>query len=80
MERLTRLHHVPGDLIRLNGRGAPSVVKMRAAVDFPLPRPPVSATRSIDIYREPRRSFAARTVFCINIAIVSAPTPPGTGV
>ena len=28
----------------------------------------------------PRLSFAAVTVFCISIAIVSAPTPPGTGV
>ena len=28
----------------------------------------------------PRRSFAARTVFAISIAMVSGPTPPGTGV
>ena len=28
----------------------------------------------------PRRAFAAVTVFCISIAMVSAPTPPGTGV
>ena len=28
----------------------------------------------------PRRAAAALTVFCISIAIVSAPTPPGTGV
>ena len=28
----------------------------------------------------PRRAFAAVSVFCISIAIVSAPTPPGTGV
>src|SRR2546421_2396129 len=28
----------------------------------------------------PRRSLAARTVFDINIAMVSGPTPPGTGV
>ena len=28
----------------------------------------------------PRRRFAASTVFFINIATVSSPTPPGTGV
>lgn len=31
-------------------------------------------------YTIPCRSFAARTVLCMSIAIVIGPTPPGTGV
>ena len=57
---------------------APSSRSMAATVDLPLPSPPVSPTRST-IYN-PRRNLAARTVFDINMAIVSKPTPPGTGV
>jgi hypothetical protein len=45
---------------------------------LPLPKPPVSPTRNT-IYN-PRLNLAARTVFDINMAIVSRPTPPGTGV
>ena len=40
--------------------------------------PPVSATRSMTSRAHPRR--AAATVFFSSIAIVSGPTPPGTGV
>jgi hypothetical protein len=34
----------------------------------------------INLFSEPRRIFIAVSVFFISIAIVSGPTPPGTGV
>ena len=57
---------------------APSERSIAATVDLPLPSPPVSPTRSIGY--SPRRILAARTVLAISMAIVSRPTPPGTGV
>ena len=57
---------------------APSSRRSRATVLLPLPRPPVRPTRSIAY--KPRRIFAARTVLAISMAMVSGPTPPGTGV
>ena len=62
---------------------APSSRSIAATVDLPLPSPPVSPTRSTIYNPRPSNSRlkrAARTVFDINMAIVSKPTPPGTGV
>ena len=56
----------------------PRAASRRSTCDLPHAMPPVRPTRSTPRLRP--TSAAARTVFAISIAIVSGPTPPGTGV
>jgi len=46
---------------------------------LPVPMPPVTATLNIGLQPR-RRASAARTVLASSMAMVSGPTPPGTGV
>ena len=59
--------------------GTPSDPNRPRQKDFPVAMPPVSATRSM-AHAPGSRDWAAATVFLRSIAIVSGPTPPGTGV
>ena len=76
VDLLARLHELRPK--RRPRRRARHSRNMAATVILPLPKPPVRPTRSTGY--SPRRIVAARTVFDISMAMVSKPTPPGTGV
>src|SRR5258706_12039281 len=59
--------------------GPRSAANLARQYDFRVEIPPLSPTRSMD-QAAGYRDCAARTVFLSSIAIVSGPTPPGTGV
>ena len=77
--RAVRLHHFVAQLVGLNQITAqfPQRVPPQNSCRTPGRR---SGPRSACLRRKPVRRSAASIVFCISIAIVNGPTPPGTGV